>query len=71
MVARRRLRSQAASGELPRVVDALQESTGQGPCLDAIYDRATVRVTDMATDNRWPKFAAAAAAAGAALWMTR
>ena len=62
---RRRVRSEAASGVLPRRVDALQEATGQGPCLDAIYDQVTVRVTDMATESRWPAFAARAAAAGA------
>lgn len=62
---RRRVRSEAASGVLPRRVDALQEATGQGPCLDAVYDQVTVRVTDMAAETRWPAFAAAAAASGA------
>jgi len=46
-------------------VDALQDETGEGPCLDAIYDQATVLVADMATETRWPRFAARAAAAGA------
>jgi len=58
--------SQAASGELPRVVDELQESLGEGPCLDAAYEQESVRVPDMATEQRWPKFTAAALAAGAA-----
>jgi transcriptional regulator with GAF, ATPase, and Fis domain len=63
--ARRQIRSQAASGELPRLVDALQEQTGQGPCLDAIYTQQTVQVPDMASEPRWPEFAARAAQAGA------
>lgn len=62
---RRQVHSEAASGELPRVVDALQEKLGQGPCLDAAYEHETVRVPDMAGERRWPRFSAAAAAAGA------
>ena len=63
---RRTVSSRAASSELPAVIDALQESTGQGPCLDAAYIHETVRVPDMATETRWPVFAPLAAAAGAA-----
>lgn len=66
VVGRQRLESQAPSAELPRVVDALQEEAGEGPCLDAAYEHVTVRVPDMATETRWPRFAARAAAAGAA-----
>jgi GAF domain-containing protein len=57
--------SRAATGDLPRQVDALQEETGQGPCLDAIADQQTVRVPDLATEDRWPDFAARAAELGA------
>lgn len=63
---RRKVNSQAASSELAAVVDGLQESTGQGPCLDAAYVHETVRATDLAHDVRWPKFAPQAVAAGAA-----
>lgn len=58
--------SRAASGELPRVVDALQESTKQGPCLSAVFDQETVRVPDLADEDRWPLFSAGAREAGAA-----
>lgn len=58
--------SRAASSGLAGAVDRLQESTGQGPCLDAAYVHETVRVTDMATETRWPLFAPLAQAAGAA-----
>ncbi len=57
VLGRKTVCSQAASGELPAAVDALQESTGQGPCLDAAYVHETVRVTDMASETRWPVFA--------------
>lgn len=66
IIGRKRVTSDAASSELPRVVDDLQESFGQGPCLDAAYEQETVRVSDMATETRWPLFTAAALEAGAA-----
>ena len=37
VLGRKKVNSEAASGELPRVVDALQERVRQGPCLDAAY----------------------------------
>ena len=58
--------SQNPTGELPERVDALQTETGQGPCLDAAYEHRTVRVPDMAHEERWPRFARRAAEAGAA-----
>ena len=63
---RTRIGSQAATGDLPVQVDALQEETQQGPCLDAAYEQLTVRVTDMANEDRWPQFARRASEAGAA-----
>lgn len=66
VLGRRTVTSEAASGELPRIVDALQADTGQGPCLDAAYKQITVRVTDMATETRWPLFTKRALQAGAA-----
>lgn len=56
VVARRGVRSGAASSELPRAVDLLQEQTGQGPCLDAVFEHHTVQVPDMASESRWPDF---------------
>lgn len=66
VTARRRVASRAPSGELPRRVDKLQAETGEGPCMDAAYEQQTVRVPDMAHERRWPRFAPAALAAGAA-----
>ena len=40
----RQVASQAASGELPRRVDAVLAETGEGPCLDALYEEQTVRI---------------------------
>lgn len=66
VLGRRAVRSEAASDELAEIVDALQEEVGQGPCLDAAYQQETVRVSDMATEQRWPRFAQRALQAGAA-----
>lgn len=63
---RRHVNSQAPSSSLASDVDALQEETGEGPCLDAAYEQQTVRVPDMATEDRWPNFALRASEAGAA-----
>ena len=66
VLGRRTVLSQAPSGLLPQVVDAIQEETQQGPCMDAVYEQHTVRVSDMANEPRWPLFTARALDAGAA-----
>jgi GAF domain-containing protein len=63
---RRQVTSEAPTGDLPVRVDALQYETRQGPCLDAVYEQQTVRVDDLATEQRWPLFARLASEAGAA-----
>lgn len=65
VMGRRTVQSRAASGDLPRNVDALQSATGQGPCIDAAYEERIVRVPNMGREERWPDFALAAFDAGA------
>lgn len=65
VLGRRRVTSEAASSELPKTVDDLQGRLGEGPCLTAAYEHLTVRVPDMAAEERWPRFTAAAVEAGA------
>jgi transcriptional regulator with GAF, ATPase, and Fis domain len=65
VLGRRNVTSQVPSSELARTVDAIQDEVGEDPCLDAVYEQQTVRVTDMATERRWPRFARRACAAGA------
>ena len=62
--AKRTMESRAATGELPRLVDAIQSETGQGPCLSAFRERI-IRVADISADERWPEFGPRAWAAGA------
>jgi GAF domain-containing protein len=61
---RRNVTSRHPSSELPEHVDALQSEVGEGPCLDAVYQQQTVRVPDMAHEQRWPTFARRAAELG-------
>ena len=62
---RRTLDSRAASSDLPRRVDALQSETGQGPCMEASYEKRVVSVPDLSTDTRWPDFSRQAFELGA------
>jgi GAF domain-containing protein len=64
VIARKQVEPRAWTSDLPRVLDALQGTLGQGPCLDAIWDERVVRVADVATEQRWPEFARQAAAHG-------
>lgn len=52
------LQSTAATGPIPNMLDGMQETHRQGPCLDAIWHHHTVRVDDYSTETRWPKFVA-------------
>nr|WP_090344809.1 GAF and ANTAR domain-containing protein [Mycolicibacterium malmesburyense]CRL76339.1 ANTAR domain-containing protein [Mycolicibacterium malmesburyense] len=52
----RRVRSVASTGPVPKELDNLQEELQQGPCVDAIHDRVTVRVDDFETEDRWSQF---------------
>lgn len=62
---RKEIRSHAPSSDLAATVDRLQDRIGEGPCLDAIWQERTVQVPDFGREDRWPRFAPAAAAAGA------
>jgi len=61
---RRRVTSQGSTSPLAALLDELQEQAGQGPCLDAVFEHATVRVEDLSADQRWPDLAVRAAGAG-------
>jgi GAF domain-containing protein len=64
--ARRDVYSAAATGDLARWFDVLQNETGEGPCLDAMWKQQTVRVDDLAADPRWPVLGPRAGARGVA-----
>jgi GAF domain-containing protein len=47
-------------GDLAGKSDELQQQLGEGPCIRSALSEETVQIHDMATDTRWPQFAAAA-----------
>ena len=55
---------QAVVGTEPPPLDALQQRTGTGPCIDASRDQAIVFVGDMRSDERYPEFAELAVSLG-------
>ena len=60
----RTITTPAATDDLVRDVDAVQSSLGEGPCVDAVWERRTVRADDLCADSRWPLFGPRAAALG-------
>jgi GAF domain-containing protein len=64
VIGRSRVQPRAATSDLPRQVDALQEELQQGPCMDAAWDQEVVRVDDLAVDERWPELSRRASALG-------
>ena len=47
-------------GSIAHVVDRIQYTAGEGPCLDAATGADLVRVDDLGADSRWPAFGAQA-----------
>ncbi|MGW7680846.1 GAF and ANTAR domain-containing protein [Kribbella sp. NPDC054772] len=56
-----RIETLAPTDELAQRADDLQYELGEGPCLDAVFDRPVVQVDDIATDLRWPTYGPRAA----------
>ncbi|MFH5231721.1 GAF and ANTAR domain-containing protein [Antrihabitans spumae] len=59
-----KLDSRGATGELPALIDKMQEELRRGPCIDAAHDEQVVLVTDMSKEERWGGFSETAASAG-------
>ena len=58
------LRYVAASDEPGRMLEALQEQFGEGPCVDAFLKDGPVLADDLAADPRWPSVGPLAAGHG-------
>ena len=48
----------AQSDHLPRALAELQNALGEGPCLDAVGERAVFETGDFSSESRWPRFCA-------------
>jgi GAF domain-containing protein len=64
VIGRSKVEPRASTSELPRELDDLQELLQQGPCLDAAWEQEVVRVDDLRSERRWPRFAQRAAERG-------
>jgi GAF domain-containing protein len=60
LVERGRLVPQVTLGGPPHALDALQQRTGTGPCLDAATNQEIIGLDDTSADGRWPEFSASA-----------
>ena len=52
--ARRRIHTLAATADWVVVADRLQHKTGEGPCLEAVWQEEFVHSTDLGRSDRWP-----------------
>jgi GAF domain-containing protein len=55
------LETAAQSDEIPAILAEIQNRTGEGPCVDAAFERHDVYDSgDLSSDPRWPRFTAEA-----------
>ena len=52
----RRVENLGATAEVVRRGDELQAELGEGPCLDAVWDQEQVVASDLAREDRWPRW---------------
>jgi GAF domain-containing protein len=52
---RQDLRHVASTDSGAQILEALQETTGRGPCVAALINDEVIMVDDVATDERWPE----------------
>ncbi|OBK14187.1 GAF and ANTAR domain-containing protein [Mycobacterium asiaticum] len=50
------VQTQASTHRWPVYLDEIQQRYGEGPCLSAASEHHTVRVDNLATEKRWPKY---------------
>ena len=63
---RRQLETIAPTGRLAEQLDEAQYALGEGPCYDSSWRGQTLTSTNLADDERWPRWAAEATALGIA-----
>lgn len=50
------IRCLAATDRHPQVLDEIQQSCREGPCLEAVHDHHVCGVPDLGRETRWPTF---------------
>lgn len=51
-----RIETPAHNDRIPEIVDEIQNTTGEGPCMDAIREHEVFETGDLAVEVRWPRF---------------
>lgn len=46
----------SSTGLYPALLDKIQQSHGEGPCLSAAWEQHVIRIDDVALDERWPAY---------------
>jgi len=59
-----KVQARVATGPVAAGVDDLQTELHDGPCLHALFEHRAIRISNMRTELRWPRFASAAHTAG-------
>jgi GAF domain-containing protein len=59
-----RFDSVAGTDDLPHQLDELQMTFNEGPCMEAALNELIVRTDDFRSEERWPKYSAAAVEIG-------
>jgi transcriptional regulator with GAF, ATPase, and Fis domain len=57
-----KVRTAAATGQYPVVLDEIQQRVEDGPCLAAAWEQHVIRIDDMETEQRWAPYCRAALA---------
>lgn len=50
------IETHGATGQYPALLDDIQRRHGEGPCVSAAWQHHTMRIDDLATDQRWPRY---------------
>jgi hypothetical protein len=45
-----------ATHRYPAVLDEIQDTHGEGPCVAAAWEQHTMHVRDLGTEHRWPRY---------------
>jgi GAF domain-containing protein len=53
---RKEVQTTSATGPYPAVLDRIQQRHQEGPCLAAAWEHHTIRIDDLASDQRWPHY---------------
>ncbi|AFP41843.1 Response regulator receiver and ANTAR domain protein [Mycolicibacterium smegmatis MC2 155] len=51
-----KVRTAAATGEYPEILDEIQQRVENGPCLAAAWEQHVIRIDDMESEQRWPAY---------------